>query len=183
MTIKTFLLSVLLALSIHVNAQTEQPLPKDLSVYAPLNPKQGNAHLPVQLSNKKVASILVMNNTGAAIQQTIYNEDGWPVTMANTSQVFYYAYSSDKRRIKVNQMYIYDLDTEGNVTQYLEIGSYGVTQVKIENTYDEKGNLIQTKKYSPTQIRKGQYSMKSNSLVKYKYDDKKRKIAETGGAL
>src|SRR5690606_28509798 len=56
------------------------------------------------------------------------------------------------------------------------------TQLKVVNRYDEKGNLIQTERFQPTQIRKGQFSLTSKVLVNYKYDEKNRKIAETGDA-
>lgn len=183
MTIKTSLLSVLITLCFHVSAQTEQPLIKDLSNFAPLNPQQGNTYLPKQLSNKNVESILVMNTTGLATKQTIYNKDGWPISVVNTSQLFTYNYSPDKQQvISVAGSHNYDLDAKGNVTHFWEADQYGNVEYKTENIYDVHGNIIQTKRYQRQQIGKGQYDMRVVNEIAYKYDAKNRKISEIGEA-
>lgn len=179
---KTFLSLVILILSIHANAQTEQPLPGSLSTYAPLNPGQGDSYLPVQLSNKNVASILTINNNGQTMERKVYNQEGWPVLTENTVQVIKYHYSPDKRKIKANDRFIYELDTKGNVLQYWEEDRYGNQQSKTVHKYDDKGNIIQTEKFKREQVKRGQFALKSVSLVTYKYDDKNRKITETGNA-
>lgn len=179
---KTFLLSLLLTLSIYVHAQIEQPFPMDLSTFSPSNPEQANSYLPVQLSNKNVASILTIGTDGLAIKRTIYNEVGWPITMENTSETFNYYYSPDKRTITVENKYIYDLDAKGNVTELREVNHYGSVENKTVNTYDENGNLIKSQKFQPRQVNKNRYELTVIAEVNYKYDDKNRVIAQIGDA-
>lgn len=183
MIYKILLISTLLIFSLHVHAQTEQPSVKDLSRFAPLNPQQGNTYLPVQLSNKNVESILVMNSKGLATNQTIYNKDGWPVSMSNSSQLFTYNYLPGKQQlVSVAGSHNYDLDANGNVTHYWEADQYGNVEFKTENIYDANENIILSKRYQRQQVGKGQYEMGVVSEVAYKYDAKNRKISEIGGA-
>lgn len=178
----TLLLSILAFFNIVASAQVEQPKPKELSTFAPANPQQGDAYFPKRLANKNVAAILIMNKAGLAVNQTFYNTEGWPEKMETGSQVITYHYAPDKKRIKTNNEYVYDLDAKGNITQYWQEDRYGNTLYKTVNSYDDKGNLIRSEKFKRGQVKKGQFALRPTTTTHYKYDDKNRKIAELGAA-
>ncbi|MBT0606672.1 MORN repeat-containing protein [Aequorivita echinoideorum] len=164
-----------------LNAQTEKPIFQDLATYAPINPEQGDSYYLAPLHNKNVANIMAINSMGQPLQKIDYDQEGRPTTYLTPTQTNTYSYSPDGRKVVVNNLFHYNLDDKGNVLKYYEQDSYNNTiHKKTENTYDEKGNLVQIEFFKQSPVGRGRYDLQSQYISNYQFDDKNRKIAEIG---